>query len=68
MAAKRGFKLRDRRHHEVKLRVWIGEFALQIQEVGARNMRSLEGVPSGHGDIGNAAAFRLIFKVGRTIE
>jgi hypothetical protein len=68
VAAKRGFKLRDRRHHEVKLRVWIGEFALQIQKICARNMRGLEGVPSGHGDIGNAAAFGLIFKIGRTIE
>ncbi len=68
MAAKRCLKLRDRRHHEAQLRVLVGEFALQIQKVRSRNMRSFEGVPSGYGDIGNIAAFRLIFEVSRTIE
>src|SRR5229473_4726909 len=68
MATKRGLKLRDRRHHEVKRRILVGEFALQIQEIRSRNMPSLKGVPSGYGDIGNVAAGRLIFEVGGTIE
>jgi hypothetical protein len=41
---------------------------LQIQEIRARNMRRLKGVPPGHRDIGNAAAFRLIFEIGGAIE
>jgi hypothetical protein len=68
MAAKRGLKLRGRRHHEVKRRVLVGEFALQIQKIRSRNMPSLKGTPSGYGDIGNVAAGRLIFEVGGTIE
>src|SRR6266853_4130832 len=68
VAAKRGLKLRDRRHHEAQRRIRVGEFALQVQKVRSGNMRGLESVPSGHGDIGNIAAGGLIFEVGRTIE
>ncbi len=68
MAAERGLKLRGRWHHEVKRRILVGEFALQIQKIRSRNVRRFEGVPSGHGDIGNVAAGRLIFEVGCTIE
>src|SRR5882757_7186816 len=68
MATKRGLKLRGRRHHEVKRRILVGEFALQIQKIRSRNVPSLKGVPSGHGNIGDVAAGRLIFEVGGTIE
>ena len=46
----------------------VGEFALQIQKIRARNMPGLERVPSGYDDIGNVAAFRRRFQIGRAIE
>ena len=52
----------------MKLGVLIGELALQIQKIRTRNMPGLEGVASGHGDIGNGAAFRLVFESGGAIE
>ena len=58
VTAERGLELRDRRHHEAQLGVWIGELALQIQKIRAGNMPGLERVPSGHGDIGNACCLR----------
>jgi hypothetical protein len=61
-------EIRNIRHHEAKLGIGIGELALQIQEIRARYVPSFKGVPPGYGDIGNAAAFGLIFEVGRTIE
>ena len=68
MAAERRLELRDIRHHEAKLGVGIGELALQIQKIRARNMPGLERVPSGHGEIGDVAAFGRGFEIGRTIE
>jgi hypothetical protein len=68
MTAERGLELRDRRHHEVKRRVLVGKFALQIQKIRSGNMPGLEGVPPGYGDIGDIAAGRLIFEIGRAIE
>ena len=68
VAAERGLELRDGRHHETQFGILIGEFALQIEKIRARNMPGLEGVPSGHGDIGNGAAFGLVLEIGRTIE
>ena len=55
MRAERGFELRGGRHHEMKLDIRLGEFALQIEKIRARNMPGLEGVLSGHGKIGKAA-------------
>jgi hypothetical protein len=48
--------------------VLVGEFALQIQEIRSRDMPGLKSVSSGHRNIGNVAAGRLIVEVGRAIE
>ena len=68
VAAERSFELRNSWHHEAKLGAGIGELALQIQKIRARNMSGLESVLSGHGDIGNAAAFGRGFEIGRAVE
>jgi hypothetical protein len=68
VAPERGLELRDPRHHEVKRGGLLGELALQIQKIRARNMAGLEGVASGHRDIGDGAAFRLVFEIGGAIE
>ena len=68
MAAEGRLELRDVRHHEAKLGGLVGEFALQIEEIRAGNMTGLEGVASGHDDIGNVAAVRLIVEIGGAIE
>src|SRR5882672_10772971 len=52
----------------MQLDILLGELALQIQKIRARNVPRLESLPPGHGDIGNAAAFRLIFQISGTIE
>ena len=68
MAAERSLELGHIRHHEAKLGVGIGELALQIQKIRARNMPGLERVPPGHGEIGLGAAFGRGFEIGGTIE
>ena len=68
MAAEGGLKLRDLRHHEVQLGGLVGELALQIEKIRARNMPGLKGVPPGHGDIGNAGARGLVFEIGGAVE
>ena len=68
VTAERRLEMRDIRHHEAKLGVGIGELALQIQKIRARNMPGLERVPSGHGEIGEAAAFGRGFEIGGAIE
>ena len=68
MTAERGLELRGRGHHEMKLGILIGELALQIEKIRARNMPGFERMSPGHGDIGNGAAFRLIFEIGGAIE
>jgi hypothetical protein len=68
VAAEGGFKLRNLRHHEAELCVLIGELALQIQKIRARNMSGLERVPPGHDEIGNTAAGGLIFEIGGAVE
>src|SRR5204863_1547952 len=68
MAAERRFKLRDARHHEAQLGILVGEFALQVEEAGAWNMAFLERALAGHCDIGDAAARRLVLKIGRAVE
>ena len=57
MTSERGLELRHLRHHEAKLGSGIGELALQIEKVRARNVAGFEGVPPGHGEIGLAGAF-----------
>ena len=54
MTAERGLELGGGRHHEMQLDIGLGEFALQIEKIRARNMPGLESVPSRHRDIGNA--------------
>jgi hypothetical protein len=68
MTAERPLKLRNIRHHEAKFGTGIGELALQIQKVRARNMPGLERVTPGYGEIGQAAAFRRGFEIGGAVE
>ena len=68
MPAERGLELGEFWHHEVELGVPVGELALQIQKIRTRNMPGLERVLAGHGDIGDVAAFRLVFESGGAIE
>src|SRR5262249_36305549 len=67
VASEGRLELRGRRHHEAKPCGLIGELALQVEEIGARNMRVLERFPPGNGDIGIVAARRRRFEIGRTI-
>ena len=60
--------MRNIRHHEAKLGIGIGELALQIQKIRARNVPGLERVPSGDGEIGQAAAFGRGFEIGGAVE
>ena len=60
--------MRNIRHHEAKRGAGIGELALQIQKVRARNMPGFERVPSGHGEIGLAGAFGRGFEIGGAVE
>ena len=59
MATERRLKLRASGIMK-RSRVLVGELALQVEEIRAGDMPGLEGVPPGHRDIGNVAAFRLI--------
>ena len=68
MTAERSLKLRNIRHHEAKLGVGIGELALQVEKIRARNMPGFERVTSGHGEIGLAAAFGGGFEIGGAVE
>ena len=45
--AKRPLELRNIRHHEAELGIGIGELALQIVKIRARNVSGLERVTSG---------------------
>ena len=67
MAAERGGKLGDRRHHEAEPRGLVGELALQVEEVGARDMRRLEAAAAGHRDIGIVAAGRGRLQISRAV-
>src|SRR5215467_10649391 len=51
MTTERGLKLHHLRHHEAKPRGLVGELALQVEEVGTRDMLSLESVAARHNDI-----------------
>jgi len=68
VTAERPLEMRDVRHHEAKLGIGIGELALQVEKIRARDMPGLEAMPSGHRDVRNVAAFGLILEIGRAIE
>jgi hypothetical protein len=68
MPAERSLEMPNIRHHEAKLGILVGELALQIQKVRARNMPGFERVTSGHGEIGLAGAFGRGFEVGGAVE
>jgi hypothetical protein len=68
VAAKRPLELRNIRHHEAKLGAGIGELALQVEKIRARNVPGLERVSPGHGEIGQAAAFGRGFEIGGAVE
>ncbi len=68
MAAERRLELRDIGHHEAKLGALLGELALQVEKVGARNMAGREGLVAGHREIGDAAALGRRFEIGRAVE
>ena len=68
MSAEGGLELDDLWHHEMKRRVRLRELALQIEKIRAGNVAGLERALAGHGDIGNVAAFRLVFEIGGAIE
>src|SRR5437868_7783514 len=66
--AEGGLEPGDLWHHEVKRRVRLRELALQIEKIHTRNVAGLERMLAGHGDIGNATAFGLVFEIGGAIE
>ena len=66
--AERRLELRDGGHHEMQRGVLIGELALQIEKIGARNMPGLECVTSWNRDVRVVAAFRGGFEIRRAIE
>src|SRR5206468_13114259 len=60
-------ELRRRRHHEAQPRGRIRELALQVEEVGAGNVRLLVSPASGHGDVRVVAPRRRSLEIGRAI-
>ena len=62
------FKMRHIGHHEAQRSIRVGELALQIQKIRARNMPGLERVTPGHGKIRLVAALGGGFEIGGTIE
>src|SRR5262249_50777568 len=62
------FQLRRSRHHEAQLGVLIGEFSLDVEKVRMGNMRGLECVQPGYGDVGDVTSRWLVIETGRTIE
>ncbi len=68
MTAERILEIANIRHHEAKRCLGIGELALQIQKVRARNMTGFEGVTSRYGEIGLAGAFGSRFEISGAVE
>ena len=67
VTAERRLELRGRRHHEAKPGRRIGELALQVEEVGAGNVRLLERLAPGHRDVGIVVAGRRRLEIGRAV-
>src|SRR6478609_8846981 len=68
MTSERGFELRRRGHHEAQPGVGVGELALQIEEIRARDVPGLERVAARDDLVGRGAARRQIFEPRRAIE
>ncbi|MGY3108964.1 hypothetical protein ACVWW7_005591 [Bradyrhizobium sp. LM6.9] len=67
VAAEGGLQLGYARHHEELLRGGVGELALQVEKIGARDVAGLERLVAGDGAIGHVAARRHRLVVGRAV-
>src|SRR5262245_22175914 len=67
MTAEGRLELGRRRHHEAQPRGRVGELALQIEEVGAGDVRLLEGAAAGHRDVRVVASGRWRLEIGRAV-
>ena len=67
VAAERRRELRRRRHHEAEFCGGVGELALQIEKIRARDVRFFERMPARHRQVGVIAAGRRRFEIGRAV-
>src|SRR5262249_48484576 len=60
-------ELRGRRHHEAQPRGPIGELSLQVEKVGAGDVRFLEGAAPGYRDVRIVASRRRRLEIRRAV-
>jgi hypothetical protein len=67
VATERLLELGGGRHHEAEPRGLVGELPLQIEKIGARDVRLLERSDAGDGDVGIVVAGRRRLEIRRAV-